>query len=147
MPVPAPKTYDELLDRAGVRIGGPKRKLAGGSENDIEKAITRYLSYALPENSVSFHTMGGGYKLSVYELGKLKAAGYIAGIPDRCIIWRGNAYFLECKSARGVLTESQRAMFPRIEAAGCPIAIVRSVDDVQRALIEWEIPLRCQLLI
>lgn len=116
------------------------------SEHDIEKAITAFLKLALPTDAVSFHTNGGGFKLSVYELSRLKAAGYIAGVPDRCIIWRGGVYFLECKSDRGLLTDSQRAMFPLFEAAGARIAIVRSVDDVNDVLISWGFPLRAEML-
>lgn len=122
------------------------RRTITPTEHDIEKAITAFLRVALPNDAVSFHTNGGGFKLSVYELSKLKGAGYISGVPDRCIIWKGQAYFLECKSAKGVLTQSQKEMFPRFEAAGARIAIVRSVDDVHDTLVEWGFPLKVQLL-
>lgn len=115
-------------------------------EKNIEKAITAFLSFSLPLEAVSFHVPSGGFKLSVGELSWLKASGYIAGIPDRCILWSGRAYFLECKSKHGTLSNSQKAMFPRIEAAGCPIVIVRSIDDVAAALDAWGIPVRGRML-
>lgn len=115
-------------------------------ETDIEKAITDYLRFALPPDAVSFHIPQGGFKLSPWELGQLKRAGYVAGIPDRCILWGGCAYFLECKGPRGRLSPAQEEMFIRIETAGCEVAVVRSVEDVERALTEWRIPISARLI-
>lgn len=115
-------------------------------ETDLEEAITGYLKHALPAEAVSFHVPQGGFKLSPWELGVLKRAGYVAGIPDRCIIWNGTAYFLEAKGSLGRLSEAQERMIGRLGAAGARIAVVRSVDDVERALIGWGIPINVRLL-
>jgi VRR-NUC domain len=114
-------------------------------EVDIEKSITQYLRFALPRMAVSFHIPQGGFKLSPYELGMLKRAGYVAGIPDRCILWNGKAHFLECKGPRGRLSPAQEEMFVRIEDTGCEVAVVRSVDDVESWLLRWGIPINGRL--
>lgn len=115
-------------------------------EKAIEKAITDYLAFSLPGDALSFHVPNGGFKLSIGELAWLKASGYVAGIPDRVVLWNGRAHFLECKRPKGILSDSQKAMFPRIEAAGCPIVVVRSVEDVAAALDAWGIPVRSRML-
>jgi hypothetical protein len=114
-------------------------------ENDIEKAITDYLHFALPKDAVAFHVPQGGFKLSPWELGQLKRAGYVAGIPDRCILWDGKAYFLECKGPHGKLSPAQSAMFIRIKGAGCNVATVRSIEEVEAALTNWGVPINGRL--
>lgn len=116
------------------------------SEKTIERSITAFLKIALPPDAVAFHVPNGGYRLSVGELARLKASGYTAGIPDRCILWQGRAYWLEAKGPRGTLTNSQNEMFPRIERAGCPVVVVRSVEDVQMALMSWGIPINARMI-
>jgi len=39
----------------------------------------------------------------------------------------------------------QADVFPELEAAGMPIAVCRSPDDVVDALVDWGIPLRGRL--
>lgn len=115
------------------------------NENQIEAQITSYLRFALPQDAVSFHIANGGYKLSVGELGRLRRAGYVAGVPDRCILWQGRAYFLEAKGPRGRLSHAQEDFIERIRSAGSEVAIVRSVDDVESALTSWGFPLNATL--
>lgn len=115
------------------------------SENDVEKAITDYLRWALPRDAVAFHVPLGGFKLTPFEIGRLKRAGYVAGVPDRCILWGGKAYFLECKGPRGVVSDAQRKMMARILSAGSQAIVVRSVDDVAAALRAWGIPCHAML--
>jgi hypothetical protein len=68
--------------------------------------------------------------------------GAKAGVPDMLLTWRGRAYWGEVKSMKGSLTDAQKYTIPKIESAGCPVAIWRSVDDVRASLIAWGIPIR-----
>lgn len=110
-------------------------------ENQIEKAITAFLSVSLPSDAVAFHIPNGA-NLGFGQRWQMKNAGLVAGIPDRCILWNGHAYFLECKAPKGRLSPAQEEMFVRIEDAGCDVGVVRSVEDAERILIGWGIPLR-----
>lgn len=114
-------------------------------EQDIDRAITQFLRLALPRDAVHFHIPNGGYRLGVAELGRLKAAGYVGGIPDRCILYRGRCLWFEVKRpGRQCFTATQLDMFPRFEAAGFPVSVVQSVDDVINMLESAGIPIRVQ---
>jgi len=115
-------------------------------ESDVEKALTAYLRFALPREAVSFHIPNGGYKLSVGELARLKAAGYTAGVPDRCVLWGGRAYWFETKGPKGRISEVQAAMFERFAVSGHHVHVVRSVEDMEMALIDAGIPINVRLL-
>ena len=114
-------------------------------EDDIEKQIRDFLKVALPSEVICFHIPNGS-QLGARQVWQMKNAGMVAGIPDRCFLYRGRAYFIEVKGPRGRLTESQEAMFPKIRECGCPVAVCRSADDVQKALDSWGIPLRSRML-
>ncbi|HSN24157.1 MAG TPA: VRR-NUC domain-containing protein [Methylomicrobium sp.] len=116
------------------------------TENDLDKAITEYLRWALPRDAVSFHIPNGGYKLSGKELGRLKASGYVAGIPDRCVMWNGIICWIEIKRLNGRLNPAQVDMFLRFERAGFPVTIARSIEDVRDALKFAGIPINNMLL-
>ena len=111
------------------------------SEEKLALAITQYLQRVLPEDAVDFHVPNEGRR-SRWEQSQFLAAGGKAGIPDRWILWNGHAWCWEEKSDDGGLSASQKKMFPRIEAAGFPVPIVRSLDDAERCLAGWGIPLR-----
>ena len=111
------------------------------SEEKLALAITQYLQRVLPEDAVDFHVPNEGRR-SRWEQSQFLAAGGKAGIPDRWILWNGHAWCWEEKSDDGGLSASQKKMFPRIEAAGFPVPIVRSLDDAERCLMGWGVPLR-----
>lgn len=113
-------------------------------ESDIERAITDFLNVALPADAVHFHIPNGG-KRGWKAQREMKAAGLLAGMPDRCVIWKGLAIFFECKSPRGRLRPEQAIMMERLGRAGAATYIVRSVEDVEETLIAMGIPLRAGL--
>jgi hypothetical protein len=70
----------------------------------------------------------------------LKATGLKAGVPDLMLILDGRIYFVELKEPGernkkdGGLTPAQRETIPLLKRAGCPVAVVYSLDDL-KALI------------
>lgn len=57
-----------------------------------------------------------------------------AGRPDWLCMRRGQVVFIEIKGEDGTLTEAQEREFPKFEAAGVPIHVCRTREDVARAL-------------
>ena len=90
-----------------------------------------------PFNAESPHLIRAG--------ARMKKQGRKAGIPDNCIIWDGKAHFVELKSRKGVASPAQKIVIPALEAAGSPVVIAYSLEEVMDALAAWGIPLRATL--
>lgn len=115
------------------------------SEHDVERQIRDYLRIALPDEVVVWHTPNGA-QLGARQLWQMRAAGMVAGIPDRCFVHAGRAYFAEVKGPRGRLSDAQVGMHERLRRAGCPVVVVRSVEELEAALLDWGLPLRTRML-
>jgi hypothetical protein len=100
----------------------------------------------------------GMIELSAAQAAKLIRAGLRRGWPDFLLIHAGRIYGMELKKIGGKLSktrtvrfpsgaprilEGQEDVFPRLERAGMqPIAICRTIDEVERQWRAWRIPLR-----
>jgi len=101
----------------------------------------------------------GGYGLSAAAAGRLARLGLKRGWPDLILVHAARVYGIELKTRTGRLSKTrivrtrrggprvlvgQEEMHPRLEAAGMPIAVCRSLDDVLLALRKWRVPLRAR---
>ncbi len=121
----------------------PRRKTP---EQDLQRQVAKFLTLALPTTDAWFTAIpaGGGGKT---RGAILKATGYHAGTPDMLVIYKPGAWitgviWLELKSATGRLSKDQELCRDDLIAAGCKWALVRSLDDVERALTRFGVPLR-----
>jgi hypothetical protein len=57
-----------------------------------------------------------------------------AGVPDLLVVWYGYTVLLELKAAGGRVSRLQEHELRRAEQAGAVARVVRSVEDVKRAL-------------
>src|SRR5262245_57898225 len=96
-------------------------------EADLQIAVMQLLRLSLGGYAICFHVPNGG-KRSLTEARRFKAMGVLSGIPDIAILDAGRAYFLELKSKRGTITATQRECHNALGWAGCPTAIIKSVD-------------------
>lgn len=58
-----------------------------------------------------------------------KRMGMIPGVHDFEVIHKGRTLRIEFKSETGVLSNSQKIVFPKIEAAGYKIYIIRTFEE------------------
>ena len=77
---------------------------------------------------------------------KRKARGCIPGRPDIEIIYLGRAYRIELKAKGGTLSGTQLVYHQTLKACGVPIAVCRSLDEVERALRLWNIPISASVM-
>ncbi len=113
------------------------------SEQQLQQQVFNYLQWALDDDAFAFHVPNGGSR-HFLEAINLKKMGSTAGIPDLPVLHRGRALFIELKTKKGVLSASQKEMIPRIERAGCPVGVCRSLEAVVAFLRQHEVPLRSE---
>ncbi len=113
-------------------------------EESLHRSVASYLDACLPLDAVWFHPPNGGAR-SVAEAGIFKALGVKAGIPDVVIVWQGRPYFIELKPEKGKLTQAQAAMLMRLQKAGAPASVCRSVEAVEGELLAWGFLMRGRL--
>lgn len=125
------------------------------NENQLHRAVWQFLKLSLPSDAFAFHPANGGYALGKRTAGNLKAMGLVAGVPDLCLVYRGQFHGIELKApgdltgntmkGRGYLSPDQRECHTALRAAGAIVATCWSLEDVQRSLANWGIPLRASI--
>lgn len=118
------------------------RRTVNRPEEQLQRAIVRFLGVALPPDSYLFATTNQRGTRKKFEMGILKAMGARAGVPDLCLIHRGRFFGLEVKAEKGRLSEHQADAADAIVAAGGFYSVVRSVEEVERCLRGWGVILR-----
>jgi hypothetical protein len=110
------------------------------SEAALHRQVAKFLDAALcPE--VFWTTIdhaGGGKVLGAQR----KARGARKGIPDLLIVHKGHAYWIELKTAKGRVSKAQEDVSDRLLTAGCWVYVCRSIEEVQSAVLKWDLPLR-----
>lgn len=109
------------------------------SEDQLQISVIDYLRLSLPKSAIVFHCPNGGQR-NAREGAKFKRMGVLAGIPDVCILYNGQAYFIELKTQRGILSPTQKELHQRFRESGFWIEICRNLSDVEHTLELWDIP-------
>lgn len=87
------------------------------------------------------HAMNEGKRHGA-QRGWLVRSGVKAGYPDLTIWWPSGVGFAEIKTRKGSLSKAQRQLHSEIEACGLPLAVVRSLPELQAVLSDWCVPHR-----
>ena len=117
------------------------RRIRNHPEQDLQISIAQYLDIALPDDAAWF-AVENGFKRTRAEAGIGKAMGRKPGVPDLCIVRRGQAYFFELKAGRNRPTDKQEAMQQRLMEAGAVVVNIYSLDEMYHALRGLAFPLR-----
>lgn len=114
-------------------------------EHSIQVAIMQFLDRALPSSCYAFAVPNGG-KRNAITGAILKREGVKAGVADIVILRNpGLCALIEVKTAKGSLSNSQKAFRDWCAANGFPYAVVRGIGDVQAALLDWGVPLKTRV--
>lgn len=109
-------------------------------EESTHRAVWRYLQWALPPDACAYHPANGG-KRHHKAAARMSALGVVPGVPDLAIVWRGQALFVELKSAKGALSPEQRSFHRKLTYCGALVVTCRSLECVECALRELGMPL------
>ena len=112
-----------------------------GSESAEQKAFFRWwhLVHGRWPNLVCFAIPNGGRRDAVTG-SRLKAEGVKAGVPDIFLAKSASGkhgLFIEMKTARGRVSESQRNLFPLLEAQGYGVAVCRGWREAAEAVTAY----------
>ena len=109
-------------------------------EHGFHEAVADYLRLVLPP-AVAWTTFpaGSGGKA---RGGQLKAMGLRPGWPDIQVLYHGRFLGIELKAGKGTLSVAQDACSTLIVTAGGTWACCRTIDDIERTLFAFGIPLK-----
>jgi hypothetical protein len=112
------------------------------SEDNLHAAVAHALAVLLPSDAV-LNTWELRNAASAAEGARRKRLGALPGWPDMGVFFRGRAVLLELKRQRGgYLSDAQKALHPRLAAAGFPVAVCHTVVEALDAVSAHGVPLR-----
>ena len=114
-------------------------------EQRFQQTVAAYLDRVLPPGvfwTAVGHGGGGRVRGAI-----LKSMGLRAGTPDLIFLYRGQFLGLELKSAKGRVSPAQDKCAHLIINSGGTWASARTLDDVERVLVAFGIPLRGRVLV
>lgn len=119
----------------------PTRKNAA-PEGLLQKQVVEWLGYVLP-GEVLWSASAAGVRVSMHAAVKMKAQGVRRGFPDLAFILPdGITYYAELKRPDGgALSPEQKVYRGRLLPLG-RWALVRSIEDMEAALVSWNVKLR-----
>lgn len=128
----------------------PRKKRNAHPEDDLQKAIVKFLRASLPRPSwycsvPNGAVLKGTKHQRMMQMERLKAAGLRNGAPDLLVFWNGRAFGIEVKAGSSQ-AESQKEAQRDLEAAGIPYTIAKSIFDVELFLRKHGVPLRASVV-
>lgn len=119
-------------------------------EDALQTTVASYLDRALPHASWWTATangawLGGDKRRRMIQASRLKRTGVKSGAPDIIILHDGRFFGIEMKMPGESLTEKQMEAEDQIAIAGGGFTVARSVEDVERYLLEHNFPLRARI--
>ena len=99
-------------------------------EAALQAASAEFLNLKLPKNYVAIHVPNGAQLAKPWHAKRLKAQGMQPGCVDLLIFGAGRTVGIELKAPGGYLSPVQKSFHARLEAAGVPVFVCRSLDEI-----------------
>lgn len=114
------------------------------TEDQFQASIANLLDAILDEERVVWtHVPAGGYLLTPAARARLYRLGLKRGFSDIVICYSlGRTLWMEVKTPTGTLSPAQRLNHLRLGVLGHNVAVVRRIEEVIAALIEYNVPFR-----
>lgn len=127
--------------------------MKGIVEQKLQKDIGNFLTMALPSDCFWFPIPNGTYSNKVQVANMKRNNGLLPGVPDIGVVTWDGFFFIEVKipsdkakkQRKGVLTDSQKLLFPLIRDRGIKIYICHSLNEVHTALIDENVKTRAKV--
>lgn len=122
-------------------------------EDVLHRQVVDFLTVALPERVLWFHTPNGGLRDPIVAA-QLKALGVLPGVLDLAFFWSEPLFYgtgerfiprvawLELKSGTGTLSEDQARFITRALFMGHETGTARTLEEAVNELKRMGVPLR-----
>jgi len=112
----------------------PRASRRRHDEDDLQRAVVKYLRWALPHNA-TFNAIPLGGLRHKRAAQRLVGLGTRAGWPDLEIVWHGHPpIFIELKTPKGALSMVQRQEIQKLIHCGAVVMVCRSLAEVEQGL-------------
>ena len=142
------KEYQALRISKAVNQESPE-KLLGRKKNKhdeslLQEAIIKYARLKYPDEII--YAIPNGAKRGIVQASIMKRTGLLAGVPDIFIakpfsspkgLIQFHGLYMEIKTSKGVLSENQKTIIPKLQEKGYQVEIIRSLDDAIKILNEY----------
>lgn len=129
------------MTAAAYRAQRPRLGKRQDREGPIHVAILDHLRTRFPQGIVhhSANSIGLSGAMIQRQIARNEAMGTVKGFPDLlCLLPGGRVMLFEVKAPGNYPDADQKALHHQLRALGCFVAVVRSVQDVDAALTEWQ---------
>lgn len=110
------------------------------TESQLQRAVIDYLRVALVRG-LAF-AIPNAARRTQWGRASNAVPGLMPGAPDVLVVTEGRPVFVELKTPKGRLSDAQVAAHAALKAAGATVLVCRSVEEVERALRDWGVPLK-----
>lgn len=132
-----------MIPAANVKRAVAKKARANGKrarrrpEARLQESVCQYLALQERCGRLLWFAVPNGGSRNLLEAVNLKRQGVRGGVPDLVIVPKvGPVCFIELKSEDGTLSKLQSIWLESLPLYGCPVAVCRSLDDVQQFLFQ-----------
>jgi hypothetical protein len=104
----------------------------------IQEAVINYINAQYPR--LLYCASAGGVRTSMKQAVKMKKTGYVKGFPDIFIYNAKGAFFglaIEMKTAKGVMSESQKDWQAKLINNGYHAVTCKSFDEAKQVIDEY----------
>ena len=105
------------------------------SEDRLQSEIIKYIKFQYPK--ARYCASAGGIRTNISQGRKMKATGYVKGMPDLQIMEAKGGYFglfLEIKTYKGRATKEQKEWIEDLNDRGYKAAIVKGLQEALETL-------------
>ena len=130
---------DDEAEAVAVLKRGRTKKHAT-PERDLQRLIVSYVRRCCPHVILAAtvnEQAGTGTVQQRMRFGQMrKLSGVLSGAPDLTLFLPGGRVLLvELKAPKGVMSDAQKDLHPRLAALGHVVCIVRSLEEMKEALV------------
>jgi hypothetical protein len=141
-PWPSTGAGQKPASRRAQRTGAKQAKIG---EYSLHRTIAGLLDWILPPQVVWTTFPAGWGKMTPAMAGMLYSCGLKRGMPDILVFHKGYVLGIELKRPGAGPSRAQIEMIAKLKAAGVPVFIAHSPEDVISALKCMKVPMRSKM--